>query len=370
MTLWFEAGHEAEGEPRLADALAAAGPAAPARAIGLTYWAWLRGTRSRPDAAAAAAEAVALARRDDDAPVEAFALQTLGDTLDDTSASEEASKAVFGAADRSEARAIRYGPTAPDAVRCGASYNLAAVWLYRSVPTALSWQQEALRRAEREGDRRITAVNAARLAVVHLLAGDNGSAREQLDRSRELVSQRVTARWEDIVTFAAGQLAHHEGQLDEAEHRLGHVFRSASAAGRPLHTVLGAAALADLYTASGRTDAAHHTLDLAERMAGSLTNPALLATLHVRRARLNRLDGRAGQSADRLRTVARTLTADALPPERVIWLLESAEHALDGGDTTGAAAHLNALAGATVVTGVRLPPWEEQRRDILAARLR
>jgi hypothetical protein len=369
MTLWFEAGHEAEGEPRLADALAAAGPAAPARAIGLTYWAWLRATLNRPEAAAAAAEAVALARRDGDAPVEAFALQTLGDTLDDSSAAEEASKAVFGAADRSESVTIRYGPTAPDAVRCGASYNLAAVWLYRSVPTALSWQQEALRRAELEGDRRITAVNAARLAVVHLLAGDTESARGQLDRSRELVSQRVTARWEDIVTFAVGQLAHYDGRLEDAEQHLGHVFRSASSAGRPLHTVLGAAALADLYMASGRVESAHHTLVQAERMAGGLADPALLGRLHVRQARLDRLDGQVTRSVERLGTVGPTLTADALPPERVIWLLESAEHAADRGDPTGAAVHLEALAGATVTTGVRLPPWEAQRCATVSARL-
>jgi predicted ATPase/DNA-binding SARP family transcriptional activator len=370
MTLWFEAGHEAEGESRLADALAAAGPGAPARAIGLTYWAWLRATLNRPEAAAAAAEAVALARRDGDAPVEAFALQTLGDTLDDTAAAEEASRAVFGAADRSETVTIRYGPTAPDAVRCGASYNLAAVWLYRSVPTALSWQQEALRRAELEGDRRITAVNAARLAVVHLLAGNSGSARVQLDKSRELVSQRVTARWEDIVTFAAGQLAHHDGQLDEAEQHLGHVFRSASAAGRPLHTVLGAAALADLYTASGRTDSAHHILDLAERMAGGPADRALLARLHVRRARLDRLDGQDSGAMERLIAVAPALPADALPPERVIWLLESAEHAVHRNDPTSAMGHLNALAGAVAATGVQLPPWEQHRNDALAVLLR
>jgi predicted ATPase/DNA-binding SARP family transcriptional activator len=370
MTLWFEAGHEAEGEQRLADALAKAGPAAPPRAIALTYWAWLRGTLNRPEAATAAAEAVALARRDRDAPVEAFALQTLGDTLDDAAASEEASKAVFDAADRSAGRTIRYGPTAPDAVRCGASYNLAAVWLYRSVPTALSWQQEALRRAELEGDRRITAVNAARLAVVHLLAGDTGSARHQLDRSRELVSQRVTARWEDIVTFAVAQLAHHVGRLDEAEQHLVHVFRSASTAGRPLHTVLGAAALADLYTASGRFVPAHRTLDLAEQMAGGLADPAHLARLRVRRARLDRLDGQDSRARERLIAVAPMLPADALPPERVIWLLESAEHAVAASDSTSAKGHLDALAGAVAATGVQLPPWEQHRQDALAARLR
>ena len=160
------------------------------------------------------------------------------------------------------------------------------------------------------------------------------------------------------------------GRLEDAEQHLVHVFRSASSAGRPLHTVLGAAALADLYTASGRAESAHHTLDVAERLAGGLADPAFLGRLHVRRARLDRLDGHLVRAAERLGTVAPTLTADALPPERVIWLLESAEQAVDGGDPTVAADHLAALAGATVTTGVRLPPWEEHRREAASARLR
>lgn len=375
MTLWFEAGHESEGEQRLADALAVAGADAPARAIGLTYWAWLKATLNRPEAAAAAAEAVDLARRDGDAPVEAFALQTLGDTLDDATASEDASQAVFDAAERSANVTIRYGPTAPDAVRCGASYNLAAVWLYRSVPTAMSWQEEALRRAELEGDRRITAVNAARLAVVHLLAGDTESARQQLDRSRDLVSQRVTARWEDIVSSAMGQLAHHDGRLEEAEEHLVHVFRSATSAGRPLHTVLGAAALADLYTASGRLDSAHRTLAVAEGLAGRLADPAHLARLDVRRARLDRLTGRPAGALVRLGTVEPALRADALPPERVVWLLEMAEHASVGqvpgtGDPIAPATVLMAeLVAAVATTGVQLPPWEQHVYAALAARV-
>jgi hypothetical protein len=237
------------------------------------------------------------------------------------------------------------------------------------VPTALSWQQEALRRAELEGDRRIIAVNAARLAAVHLLAGDTESARQQLDRSRDLVSQRVTARWEDIVTLADGLLAHHDGRLDAAEQHLGHVFRSASSAGRPLHTFLGAAALADLFTAAGQLGPAAQTLDLAERKAGRLADPGQLARLSVRRARLDRLDGRPARARELLRAVEPTLQADSLPPERSIWLLESAEHAAGSGDRTALAAYLAELDGAVTTTGVQLPPWEQPRHGSLAARL-
>jgi predicted ATPase/DNA-binding SARP family transcriptional activator len=369
MTLWFEAGHEPEGEKRLADALARAGPDAPARAIGLTYWAWLRGTTNRPEAAAAAAEAFELARRDDDAPVEAFALQTLGDLLDDPARSAAASEAVFGAADRSQRTVIRYGPTAPDAVRCGASYNLAAVWLHRSVPTALSWQEEALRRAELEGDRRIIAVNAARLALVHLQTVEVDAARRHLARAMGLVSRRVTARWEDIVTFAAGQVAHHDGQRDEAEQYLTRVLRSASSAGRPLHTVLGAVALADLHTAGGRHQPALDVLALAQQRVERVADPSQLARLVVRRARLMRLVGQGTEASRLLATVAPTLAEDALPPERVVWLLETAAGALAAGDVGLAGQHVAGLDAASQATGVQLPPWEQRNLAELQAAL-
>ncbi len=82
MVLWFEAGHEHEGERRLRAALARA-PASPTRAIALAYLAWLVGTHDRSEAAELARQAVDLARRDGDRPVLAFALQTLGETVDD-----------------------------------------------------------------------------------------------------------------------------------------------------------------------------------------------------------------------------------------------------------------------------------------------
>ena len=324
MTLWFEAGHEQEGEDYLSAALDAAGAEAPARAIGLTYWAWLRGTHNRREAAAAAVDALGLARRDDDPLVEAFAQQTLGDSLDDPDAAEAASLAVFEAADRSEGRPVRYGPTGPDAVRCGASYNLSARWLHRDLPQALTWQQEALRRAEREGDRRITAVNAARLAQALLLGGDTESARELLQRARELVSRMVTARWEDIVTYAEGLLAVHDGRTEDAELLLQRLFDSAVAAGRPLHTNLGAAALADLYTATDRPGEARSVLARARRAAAGAVDGTHLARLAVRRARLLRLDGLEDQAQSRLDAAAPALEPAALTPERVVWLVESA----------------------------------------------
>jgi predicted ATPase/DNA-binding SARP family transcriptional activator len=362
MTLWFEAGHEAEGEAYLASALDAAGDGAPARAIALTYWAWLRGTHHRDEAAAAAREAVALARRAGDPLVEAFGLQTLGDTTDDPDEAEDASRAVFDAADRSTGLPVRYGPTAPDAVRCGASYNLAARLLHRSLPEAMSWQQEALRLAELEGDRRITAVNAARLAHVHLLADQPVPAGALLRRARELVSTRVIARWEDIVGYAEALHAMHEGRTDDAERLLHQVLRSSASAGRPLHVNLAAASLADLHTSGGRTAAAAAALAEADRHSGPATDRLPVARLAVRRARLLRLDGAAEAAATELTAAAGAMDTTALPPERVVWLLESAALEAVAGRPAGAAVHLGVLDDAVRATGVRLPPWERAWR--------
>ena len=90
MVLWFEAGHEHEGERRLRAALARA-PESPTRAIALAYLAWLVGTHDRSEAAELAQLAVDLARRDGDRPVLGFALQTLGENSADLDAAAAAS---------------------------------------------------------------------------------------------------------------------------------------------------------------------------------------------------------------------------------------------------------------------------------------
>ena len=365
MTLWFEAGHEQEGLRRLAAALAAAPPDDPTRPIALAYWAWLRGTVNRPEAAAAAADALRLARQRGDTAVEAFSLQTLGENLDDAAESETASRAALEAADRIPPGPVRYGPAAADAVRCGASYNLAALWRYRDVPLALSWQREALRRAELEGDRRITAVNAARLASVHLIAGEADAAARQLARSRSLASTQVAARWEDIVAFAEAQLCHYCGKLVDAERHYRRLLVSAAAGGRQLHTILGAAALADLLTAAGRLDEARTTLDSASRACGPEIDATHAIRLRVRHARLDRIAGNLPAVTEHLAAVDAVTVAGQLAPERIIWFLESAQAARLQGDVSAARTLLADLMAVSATTGVRLPPWEENARAVL-----
>ena len=323
MVVWFEAGHEDEGERRLTAALAAAGPSAPARAIGLTYWAWLRATRDRAGAAAAALEALDLARSAGDPLVEAFAQQTLGDTLDDPAAAWR--PATPCSRRPSGRRADRSATVPPRRMRCAVARARASLrrgrtshWTRRS-----RWQRDALRLAELEGDRRITAVNAARLAHLHLLVGDTAAAEVLVDRARVLVSAHVTARWEDIVAFAEAELAMHLGRFAEAERQLTVLVDRAVAGGRQLHARLGSLLLADLFTHLARLDAAAQALDRLAGMRGALDEHPAAAEVEVRRARLDRLAGRRDTAGERLDAVEGRLPADRLPPAAVLVHVES-----------------------------------------------
>ncbi|MBA2954612.1 AAA family ATPase [Nocardioides sp. MAH-18] len=367
MALWFEAGHEQEGEERLRRSLERAGPTAPARAIGLTYWAWLRATRDRQGAAAAALEARDLAVAAGDVPVEAFALQTLGDSVQDPREAETASLAALTACDRAEHSRIRYGPTAPDAVRCGASASIATCWTYRSLPEALRWQSEALRRAELEGDRRITAVNCARLARLHLLAGERLPARTLLDRAHALLSSTISARWEDTVALADADLARHESRDDDAERILRSTTAGAVAAGRVLHALLGAVALTDLYLDTGRSSEATATIDRAAERMSSDADPVHAARVEVRRARIDREQGSIHDARRRLDAVALHIEGvQGMPPERSLWLLEVAALSASTAETVDAAAKLRQLEAGLFEAGLRLPPWERARADSVA----
>lgn len=366
MVLWFEAGLEGEGRQRLATALEAAPPDAPARPIALAYWAWLRAAGNRSEAAAAAQEALTLSRSQGDPLVEAFALQTLGDTLVDRDRAIAASRAVFEAAERSEGLVVRYGPTAPDAVRCGASYSLATLDTWRSLTNASTWQEEALHRAELEGDPRIVAVNCARLGAIRLLTGDVEAARALVDRSRPRVSSIVTSRWEDIVSFTEATLLRHEGQVDAAETHLRRLWQTTLAGGRHLHAVLSAASLAEIYAASGRLSDAEEVLGQTASALGANAEPAHQAGLQTRRARVRRLQGDATAAAAQLDMAASAMPIVELPPEKVVWLLECAQSACTAGDFDDAASMLTELDTAAADVGLQLPPWEDHLRSELS----
>jgi hypothetical protein len=289
----------------------------------------------------------------------AFGLQTLGDTVDDldgaVAASTEAGRLADQLASDPAGQPVRYGPTAGEAVACGAAANLAALWSYRSVPTAIEWQQRALRLAEIEGDRRITAVNSARLGLLHLVAGDPPAAGGPIDRAARLMTGRVTGRWEDIVTFARARLLEWQDDGVAAEAAYRDLTTSALAGGRLMHAVLGSCALADVLIRRGALDEADAVLQRAGTELAVGADVRQRARLQVRRARLHRLRGEPASGRDLLDAVGRTFPGDELSPERVVWFLESALLALRPGD---AARALSALDDLVRRTGVEVPPWE------------
>jgi predicted ATPase/DNA-binding SARP family transcriptional activator len=359
MALWFEAGHEHEGERRLRGALARA-PGSPTRPIALAYLAWLVGTHDRSEAAELARQSVDLARRHGDRPVLAFALQTLGETVDDldgaVAASTEAGRLAGELAGDPLGPPVRYGPTAGSAVACGAAHNLAALWTYRSLPTAIEWQQRALRLAEIEGDRRITAVNSARLGLLHLVGGDPSAAAEPIARAAELMTGPVTARWEDTVTFARARLLEWQDAGSEAEAAYRDLTTSTLAGGRLLHAVLGSCALADVLIRRGALPEADAVLRRVEAVLVIGADARQRARLQVRRARLRRLRGEAADARALLDAVGTAFPDDELGPERVVWLVESA---LLEPAPEEARRHVRVLDNLARRTGVRIPPWEQ-----------
>ena len=358
MVLWFEAGHEHEGERRLRAALARA-PTSPTRAIALAYLAWLVGTHDRSEAAGLARQAVDLARRDGDRPVLAFALQTFGESIDDlddaVAASTEAGRLADELADDPLGAPVRYGPTAGQAVASGAAHNLAALWTYRSLPTAIEWQHRALSLAEIEGDRRITAVNSARLGLLHLVGGDPSAAAEPITRAAELMTGRVTARWEDTVTFARARLLEWQDAGSAAEGAYRDLTTSALAGGRLLHAVLGSCSLADVLIRRGALAEAHAALRQVDAVLVVGADVRQRARLQVRRARLRRLQGEAAGARALLEAAGAAFPVDELSPERVVWFVESA---LLEPRSEDAVRHVAALDDLAQRTGVRVPPWE------------
>jgi predicted ATPase/DNA-binding SARP family transcriptional activator len=354
MALYFEAGQEREGERRLELALAAAPADAPARAIGLAYLAWFSATHDRRRAAERAAEAVAIARAADDAPVLAFALQTLADTLDDFGAATAAGVEAGVVAERVGPGPVRYGPTAGDAVACGSAHTLAGLWAHRSLPTALEHQERALTLAELEGDRRITAVNAARLGLLHLTGGDVAAASRPIARAVALMTEPLSARWEDIVAFAEAQLARHEGRVGEAEQRLSALVDSALPSGRLLHVQLGSCSLTDLLVDQGRQSDADAVLRRAETVVAPGGDARSRARLQVRRARLLRLDGRPCAAEALLAEAGAGLDPEDLTADRIVWFVEAAVSA----PRDLASDRIRRLGEEVRRTGVAVPAWE------------
>jgi predicted ATPase/DNA-binding SARP family transcriptional activator len=361
MVLWFEAGHEHEGEVRLERALSAAPDDAAAGPMGLAYLAWLVAGHDRTRAAELAERAAASARRAGDEPVLAFALQALGESSGDVDVARAASVEALGLARRLNGRPVAYGPTAGDAVACGATHNLAAVEAHRSLPAAIDLQRRALMLCEEEGDRRIIAANSARLGLLHLLAGDVSAATGPIGRAAAIDTGPVTARWEDIVALSQAQLLHHRGCTEEARTAYRALITSAMSGGRMLHVSLGSSGLVDVLTQDGLLEDAAAVLRSADVVLRGRVDARNAAPLQVRKARLLRLTDRPAEATVLLQEARGGLDEDTLAPERIVWLVEQALLAGSPADTRS---WVDRLHGLSRRTGVAIPPWE---RRLLAA---
>ena len=85
-----------------------------------------------------------------------------------------------------------------------------------------------------------------------------------------------------------------------------------------------------------------------------------VARVRVRSARLRRLTERPRDAADLLAAAATGFDDESLPPERVVWFVESAALAALQGDDGAAAALVRRLDEASARTGVAVPPWERR----------
>ena len=162
-------------------------------------------------------------------------------------------------------------------------------------------------------------------------------------------------------------LARHEDRLDDAERILRSTVNGAVAAGRVLHALLGGVALADLCLDTGRPQEAELALERAAS-TGTLSDPAHVARLEVRRARVDRELGRAGVALRRLELVgAHIERSEGMPPERSLWLIERASIDSEAGRTDDMLHTLGELEEGLSRTGVTLPPWEVERVRRLTA---
>jgi hypothetical protein len=362
MTLWFDAGFEAEGERRLEAALAAAPRTAPARAIGLVFLSMFVGVHDFPRATELVEEAVALARAAGDEPVLALAVMALGDMGRDWRAECALSTEAAELAGGLRGRPMRYAATDADNIAGGAAGQLSNLWRCRSLPRGLAWELRAVECAERSGDDRTTAKELAELGWVHLLAGDVEAAGEAIGRARALLTADVRGRWEDMVAMADALLLQYTGQLTAAEAAMRAIIRSALAGERPLFVHYASCSLVDLLVDRGRTGEADSVLQLAEGLLPGSPNVRHATRIGARRARLHRLTGHPTEAAALLRETAKGIDPDELTPEHIVWLVESA---LLAGSVSERRAWIARLDALSEQTGVQVPPWE--RRQLVSA---
>jgi predicted ATPase/DNA-binding SARP family transcriptional activator len=330
--LWYDAGLVREGLVRLRQALAAAPPDAPARAMAFTAIGWLTDMLNRShDAQRHVRRAIALARTDGDRLVEAHALQALGDVLfghhQDTEARRVLHYAIAVARD-SEGLPVRYGETAPFNVIGDAAHALGWNQRWMNLPESRQWLQESWRCGVRSGFRPAIGASLACLGWADLLAGDFAAAQRRLAEADDLLRDgRGGIVYRGFSLSGLAQVCFATEDFAGAERWTRRCLDLLQDTG-----LLGAlweyARLADICIETRTWNEAHEALD---KVAWRSPAGELAAIVPVRRARLARLTGQPALIPTLLTEAEAALPSDQMLPERLIWYVESAYAALGAG---------------------------------------
>jgi len=324
--------------------------------MALTIRSWFTGPRDLDAALGLVEEAVALAREAGDEEALAVALAWLGDIARDQGTAQAANEEVLALADRLRGRTVRYSYAHPDALTSVTANHLAMHAQYRSVRSAIAWQERALAVARKSSDPRDVARDLAELASHHLLTGDLVRAVALFDQVRS----RPDGRDGDFIALASAQLLRFTGRPVEAEEAARALIAEGLKSGRVLHAHKACCLLADLLLDRDEVREVDAVLREAEGMLADSPDLRHVTRIRARQARFMRLTGRFAEALEVLVETEKGLDSDALSPELQIWLVE---HALLADEPEEARVWADRLERLSERTGVQVPPWERRLLD-------
>lgn len=357
MTLWHDLGNNREGRRRLEQALADAPAEASARPMATACLAWLWFCVDPARGNVTAREATTLAQASGDLLVEAFAWQALAEASGTSDERRRALEAALRLADLGEGRSVRYGWTAPEAIRADSTHGLGDDAMFRDVPQAVRCFSDCCRLDDARGDREALLVDRAKLANVLLLAGQVAAAERELRTCDQLITTETTPWSAKPLGLARGLLAFHQEHHDRAAEIYEAVLDRARAEGILHVAVVAAGMLTDVLLVQDRQARAERVLDDTEEMVHDAPEE-FRTILRVRRARWHRLRGELAPATTLLDRSADEQDTDRLLPERVAWYVEQVTVARRQGRTEQARSYLNDLNRRATAAGMVIPPWE------------
>ena len=224
-------------------------------------------------------------------------------------------------------------------------------------PSALSWLEESVSRADQCGDRRQIAFSLSLLGRARLLRGEMEEATAAIDRCLEIAKDEHWLAFQPWPQILQGEVEIRDGEILEASTRLEHAFALACQVGDPCWEGLGARAIGVLDLARGDDDQALGWLEQARSRCTRVVDSYVwahaqildtLAELAVRRG-----DGSASALVDTLSEVAGRTNMKEL----VVRSLVHRGHL----DTPEALVSANALAAE--IENPELHRWLRQRGE-------